>query len=503
MPSGSSTAANFTASSNERLRHNRGPPPALSWCPRAVLDDRMLRIAPLVLIIFLVAAVAAADETVSAADRQLVRDIYAELVSIDTTEAHGDTTKAAEAVARRLRAAGFVEKEIRVLGPKPRKGNLVARIAGAGEKKPLLLLAHLDVVEAKREDWSVEPFELLERDGFFYGRGSLDDKAMAAIFSGILIRMKRDGVKPNRDVILALTADEEGGPDNGVDWLLENHRDLVDAAMVLNEGGGGRMRAGRYLLNTVQAAEKTHTNFRLEVINKGGHSSLPTRDNAIYHLARALTRIEAFDFPVELNEVTRGYFAAAAKIEGGELGADLAGVLVSPPSAGAVARLAQRPEYNARMRTTCVATMLEAGHAPNALPQMARANVNCRVLPGHSTEEVRQILVGIIADDQIAVTETERATVAPASPLDEELMDAVAEISEAMWPSVPVVATMSAGASDSRYFRSAGIPAYGVSGIFVDVDDIRAHGRDERLGVRQFFEGNEFLSRLVTALTGR
>jgi acetylornithine deacetylase/succinyl-diaminopimelate desuccinylase-like protein len=459
----------------------------------------MLRVASFLATVCL-AAVAAADSVSPTADELLVRDIYAELIGIDTTEAHGSTTAAAEAISRHLQAAGFSADEIRILGPKPTKGNLVVRIAGSGQKKPLLLLAHLDVVEAKREDWSVEPFELLERDGYFYGRGSLDDKPMAAIFTGIAIRMKRDGVKLNRDVILALTADEEGGPDNGVDWLLKNHRDLVDAAMVINEGGGGRMRDGRYLMNTVQAAEKTYTNFRVEVTDKGGHSSLPTRENAIYRLAHALARIEAYRFPVELNDITRGYFAAAANIEGGDMGAALAGLVVMPPSPAAIERLEQRPEYNALMRTTCVATMLEGGHAPNALPQAARANVNCRVLPGHSPEETRRALVAAIDDESVVVAETEPAVAAPASPLDPELMRTVEEISAGIWPKVPVVPAMSTGASDSRYFRNAGIPAYGVSGIFVDVDDIRAHGRDERVGVKQFFDGNEFLSRLILRL---
>lgn len=469
---------------------------------RAMVNRRMIRITCLLLFALALTMPAGAEETALDADQQLVRDIYAELVGIDTTEAHGSTTKAAAAVAARLTEAGFTADEMHALGSKPTKGNLVVRLAGAGKRKPLLLLAHLDVVEAKREDWTVEPFELLERDGFFYGRGSLDDKAMAAIFTGIMIRMKRDGVQPDRDIILALTADEEGGPDNGVDWLLKNHRPLVDAAVVINEGGGGRIRADRYLLNGVQAAEKTYTNFRLEVTNKGGHSSLPTRDNAIYHLAHALTRIEAFDFPVELNDVTRGYFAAAAKIEGGELGADLAGVLVTPPSATAVERLSARPEYNALMRTTCIATLLDAGHAPNALPQTATANINCRLLPSHAPNEVRDTLIKVIADDQVSVTETEPAVAAPASPLDPELMEVIKKVSEQVYPRVPVVPTMSTGATDSRYFRNAGIPAYGVSGIFVDVDDVRAHGRDERLGVKQFFEGNEFLSRLIAALSG-
>lgn len=434
-------------------------------------------------------------------DQQLARDIYAELIAIDTTEAHGDTTKAAQAVARRLKAAGYVDDEVRVLGPKPTKGNLVARLRGSGAREPLLLLAHLDVVEAKREDWSVEPFELLERDGYFYGRGSLDDKAMAAIFAADMIRMKREGVKPDRDIVLALTADEEGGPDNGVDWLLKTHRELVDAVTVINEGGGGRMRGDKYLQNGVQAAEKTYTDFTLEVTNKGGHSSLPTADNAIYRLANALVRIEAHTFPVELNEVTRGYFSATAGIESADVAADMRALLREPPDPAAVERLSAVPSYNAVMRTTCIATLLDAGHAPNALPQRASANVNCRVLPGHAPEEVRLALVNVIADEQISITEVQPAVAAPASPLDPELMQAVESITDDMWPGVPAIPMMSAGATDARYFRNAGIPAYGVSGLFVDMNDIRAHGRDERLGVKQFYEGQEFLRRLVEALS--
>lgn len=434
-------------------------------------------------------------------DQQLARDIYKELVEIDTTHSTGNTTRAAEAVAKRLKAAGFAAQDIQLLGPTPVKGGVIARLRGGQTKKPLLLLAHLDVVEAKREDWTVDPFTLLERDGFFYGRGSLDDKAMAAIFVANLIRMKREKVKTNRDIILALTADEEGGPDNGVDWLLKNHRELVDADVVLNEGGGGRMRNGAYQSNSVQASEKTYTNFQLEVKNKGGHSSLPTKDNAIYRLAAGLVRLEKFEFPVELNAVTRAFFARSAKIETGQTAADMEALLHDPPDAAAVARLSETPAYNALIRTTCVATRLDGGHADNALPQTARANVNCRVLPGHSSDEVRQTLVQVLADDQIAVTETEAAVAAPASPLDAELMQAVEKITDDMWPGIPAVPVMSTGASDSRFFRNSGIHAYGVSGIFVDIDDVRAHGKDERLGVKQFYEGQEFLYRLVMALS--
>jgi acetylornithine deacetylase/succinyl-diaminopimelate desuccinylase-like protein len=434
--------------------------------------------------------------------QQLAHDIFEELININTTHSSGSTTTAAAAVAKRLKAAGFPAADIRQLGPTPAKGGLVARLRSARPtKKPLLLLAHLDVVEAKREDWSVDPFKLLEQDGFFYGRGTLDDKAMAAIFVANLIGMKHDGVETNRDIILTLTADEEGGPDNGVDWLLKQHRDLVDADLVINEGGGGHMRNGKYQLNSVQAGEKTYTNFLLEVKNKGGHSSLPTKDNAIYRLAAGLGRLAQFEFPVEINDVTRTYFERSAALEGGQTGADMQAVLRDPPDPEAVKRLSETPSYNALLRTTCVATRLDGGHADNALPQTARANVNCRIMPGHSSDEIRQTLVRVLADDQITITETEPSVAAPASPLDPELMRATEEITAAMWPGVPAVPTMSTGASDSRFFRNAGIRAYGVSGIFVDMDDIRAHGKDERLGVKQFYEGQEFLDRLVRALS--
>jgi acetylornithine deacetylase/succinyl-diaminopimelate desuccinylase-like protein len=324
---------------------------------------------------------------------------------------------------------------------------------------------------------------------------------MAAIFVASLIRMKQSGVQPNRDVILALTADEEGGPDNGVDWLLRHRRDLVDAELVLNEGGGGRSRGGKYVLNGVQASEKIYANFQLEVKNQGGHSSLPTRDNAIYRLAAGLARLEEYQFPVELNEVTRAYFERSATIEAEPTASDMAALLRNPPDDESVARLSETPLFNAMLRTTCVATRLEGGHADNALPQTARAIVNCRILPGHTPEEAQRTLKEILADDQIAVTPTEPVVAGPASPLDPEFMKTAERISADLWPGVPVVPLMSTGASDSRYFRKAGIVAYGVSGLFVDMDDVRAHGKDERLGVKQFFEGQAFLDRLVTALS--
>jgi len=462
----------------------------------------MTRLDALIVVVLVCAVPAARADTTTGPEREALRAVYQELVEIDTTHANGSTTRAAEAMAARLRAAGFAPEDVVIVGDQPTKQNLVARLHGSGAQRPLLLLAHLDVVEARRDDWSIDPFVLTERDGFFYGRGTLDDKAMAAIFVRLLVRMKQAGVTPNRDIILALTADEEGGPDNGVDWLLKHRRDLVDAALVLNEGGGGRMRGGKYLSNTVQASEKTYMNFALEVRDKGGHSSLPTKENAIYRLAHALGRLEKHEFPVELNDVTRAFFERSAAAEGGQTAADMRAILRTPPDPKAVARLSAVPAYNATLRTTCVATRLEGGHADNALPQLARALVNCRAMPGHGAEEIRAALVRVVADDGVAVTVVDPGVAGPNSSLDPHLMDAVEQVSAAMWPGLAVVPLMSTGASDSRYFRLAGIPAYGVSGIFVDIDDMRMHGRDERLGVKQFYEGDEFLSRLVAKLAG-
>jgi acetylornithine deacetylase/succinyl-diaminopimelate desuccinylase-like protein len=437
---------------------------------------------------------------------RLARDILKELVEINTTDSIGDNTKAAEAMAARLRAAGFPAEDVRVLGPNPRKGNLVARLRGTGKAKPILLLAHLDVVEARKEDWSpdLDPFRFIEREGFFYGRGTTDDKAMAAIWIANLIRYKQEGIVPDRDLIVALTSDEEGGDHNGVDWLLQNHRALIEADYCLNEGGGGDLKKGRRLTNNVQAAEKVYLSFRLEARNPGGHSSLPTKDNAIYHLAGGLARLAAYDFPVRLSEVTRGYFARMAAVETGQTAADMKAVSQPTPDPGAVKRLAdQSPWYNAQMRTTCVATRLEGGHADNALPQTARGTVNCRMLPGADPKEIAQTLVRVLDDDKITVAPIGQPRPSQPSPLRPDVMGPVERVTNEMWPGVPVVPTMSTGATDGLYLRNAGIPVYGVDGIFTDVDDVRAHGRDERLGAKEFYEGREFLYRLVKALAGR
>jgi acetylornithine deacetylase/succinyl-diaminopimelate desuccinylase-like protein len=434
----------------------------------------------------------------------LARDILRELVEINTTDSSGSTTKAAEAMAARLKAAGFADADVRVLGPNDRKGNLVARLRGRGTAKPLLLLAHLDVVEARKEDWSpdLDPFRFIERDGFFYGRGTSDDKAQAAVWVANLIRFKQEGYVPERDLIVALTADEEGGTSNGVAWLLEHHRALIDAEYGLNEGGDGEIKNGTRVANEVQAAEKVYHSIALEARNPGGHSSLPRRDHAIYQLAAALTRLAGFEFPVELNDVTRGYFSRMAQIEKGQTAADMKALAAAVPDPEAVRRLAAAsPLYNSVMRTTCVATQLSGGHAENALPQAARAVVNCRILPGTDPATVERALARVIADPGITMSTVWKGVPSPASPLRPDLMAAVDRHTAEMWPGVVVVPVMATGATDGVYLRNASIPVYGVSGFFLDLDDVRAHGRDERIGAREFYEGREFLYRLVKTLS--
>jgi acetylornithine deacetylase/succinyl-diaminopimelate desuccinylase-like protein len=444
-------------------------------------------------------ALAQTGSTGLSAEQRLAREIFQQLIEINTTDSVGDCTAAANAMAGRLKAAGFPEEDLKVLGPHPRKGNLVARLRGTGARKPILLLAHLDVVEAKREDWSFDPFKFLEKDGYYYGRGTSDDKAMAAIFTANLIHFKQEGFKPDRDIIVALTADEEGGDYNGVEWLLKNHPQLIDAEFGLNEGAGGAARNGKKLFNAVQASEKVYQSFLLEVKNKGGHSSRPVKDNAIYHLAAALQRLAGFDFPVNLNEVTRAYFERVSKLESGETAAAMKGVIRNSPDARSVAYLENIPAYNATMRTTCVATMLEAGHAENALPQTARATVNCRILPTETAEQTRETLVKVAGDSRIAITPIRQPKPSPPSPLTTEVMKPIETITQQMWPGAPVVPVMSTGATDSLYLRKAGIPIYGTSGIFGDIDDGRAHGKDERIGIKEFYDGQEYLYRLVKA----
>lgn len=436
------------------------------------------------------------------AHQQMARDFLEELIEIDTTNSNGDNTKAAQAMAARLLAAGFPPEDVHVLEPVPRKGNLVVRYRGRDSgRKPLLLLAHIDVVEANPADWTLDPFTFVEQDGYFYGRGTTDDKDEAAIHIANLIRLKEEGFQPDRDIIVALTADEEGGPHNGVQWLLENHRDLIDAEYALNEGGGGAMQDGRRIANGVQASEKVYQTFTLEVTNPGGHSSLPLKDNAIYRLSDALLRIRNYDFPVRLNEVTRMFFERSAELEEGSLAEAMRGVLQDPPDPASVEFFVDTPFYNSRLRTTCVATRLDAGHADNALPQRARATVNCRVLPGESIDAVEQTLAAVIGDDQVSIARVNDANPSPPSPLTPEVLGAIEGITEAMWPGVPVIPTMSTGATDGLYLRNAGIPVYGVSGLFHEIDDVRAHGQNERIRIEDYFAGQEFLYQLTRALS--
>ena len=434
------------------------------------------------------------------ADQRLAHDIYKEMVEIKSGFTTGATTPVVEAVAQRLRAAGFPDSDIFIGGAVPTKANLVVRFHGSGKLKPILLLAHTDVVEAKREDWSMDPFVFTEKDGYFYGRGTADDKAQAAVWISNLIRYKREGFKPDRDIIVALTADEEGGgPYNGVAWLIENHRELIDAEFCLNEGGRGQMVDGQRVSNDIQPAEKWYLDLRLEVRNKGGHSSLPVPDNAIYHLSNALVRLSQFGFPLKTNEATRAYFAGMAKIDTTQARADLA--KVEADDLPAMKRIAEAsPAWNSMLRTTCVATMLEGGHAPNALPQLAAANVNCRVEPDDSLQYVMDTLKKVIADDQVVVSITNQEEDSPSSPLRPDLVRTMSRITDTMWPGVIVLPTMSTGATDGRALRAAGIPTYGVQGFFNERDDNRAHGRDERMMVRSFYEGQTFLYELVKAL---
>ena len=429
----------------------------------------------------------------------LLRDIYKELIEINTTDEAGDNTRAANAMAARLIAAGFPSQDIQVLEPHPRKGNLVARYRGSGRRSPLLLLAHLDVVEARREDWTVDPFTLLERDGYFYGRGTSDDKAMAAIWVALFIQLKSEGFEPDRDLILALTADEEGGRHNGVSWLLEKHRDLISAGFAINEGGGGQLKAGKPFIHAVQASEKIYQSYVLEVKNAGGHSSRPTKNNAIYRLAIALSRLEKYSFPVKITEVTAAYYRRMAELTTGLEAEDMRSIIRPNPPRAAVTRLSSSPFDNALIRTTCVPTQLEAGHAENALPQLARAIVNCRILPGDSPDSIRMALVRVVNDRSVSIRPLDVARPSPPSPITSEIMGPIERITEEMWPGVPVVPIMSTGATDGLYLRNAGIPTYGVSGLFSSFEDNRAHGMDERIGVKEVYEGREFLYRLIKA----
>src|ERR1700676_1791341 len=442
---------------------------------------------------------------------QLAHDIFKQLIEINTTDSVGNVTTAAEAMATRLREAGFTDKDVIVAGPNEKKKNVVVRFHGTGRRKPILFIGHLDVVEARREDWTTDPFQFVEKDGFFYGRGTNDMKAGDALLLTTFIRFKKEGYVPDRDLILALTADEEGGNFNGVEWLLKEHRDWVDAEYCINlDGGEFEKQNGKRLLGAMQGSEKVYADFQFESVNPGGHSSEPVRDNAIYHLAGALTRLRDYDFPVKVNEITQNYFARTSDISPGDSAADLKAAAKDPPDQAAAARLSREPYYNTLLRTTCVATMLSGGHAPNALPQTARANVNCRIFPGEEPAEVLKTLQRVAADPKVSVSIVSQTSAGgkpisvvsvPPSPLRPELITAMEQTIATMWPGLPLVATMSTGATDGKFLRIAGIPTYGIACMFYELDDNRAHGKDERVGVQDFYDGVEFNFRLLKALS--
>jgi acetylornithine deacetylase/succinyl-diaminopimelate desuccinylase-like protein len=449
-----------------------------------------------------------------AVTRETAHDIFKQLIEINTTDSIGSTTVAAQAMAKRLLDAGFPQADVVVIGPNDRKGNMVARYRGkAGSKlRPLLIIGHLDVVEARREDWSTDPFKFVEQDGYYYGRGTQDMKEADAIAVTDFIRLRKEGFVPDRDIILALTADEEGGQSNGVDWLLKNHRDLIDAEFALNPDSGGVVTDhGKPQSVEFEATEKLYADYQVLATNPGGHSSLPKPDNAIYHVADALAMLEKSPFPFELNTVTREYFSQMAQIETGQTAADMHAILATPPDPAAIQRLSRDARYNSTMRTTCVPTMLSGGHAPNALPQRAEANVNCRIFPGHSQEEIRLRLVEMFNDPKLTVRyrsdageladhgSDRKAMVPP--PLRADVMGSLRQVAGKLWPGTPVIPIMETGSSDSIYTMYAGIPSYGINGVAVDRDDVRAHGKDERLRLDSYYTGVEFYYQFLKALT--
>lgn len=438
--------------------------------------------------------------------QQLARDIYKEVIEFNTVNIGGGTTDAANALAKRFRDAGFAEQDIFLGGVQANKHNLVVRYRGTGGApgpKPILLLAHLDVVEALKSDWSagMDPFKFLEKDGYFYGRGIIDDKAQVAIFTALMLQMKKDGATPDRDIVIALTADEEGGCCNGARWLFTNHRNLVDASFVLNEGAFGFIRGGKPVSLTIEATQKVVGGFTVTAKNRGGHSSLPRRDNAIYQLSAGLMRLAEYKFPVQFNDVSRAYFEQTAKIETPAIAAAMRALLRNPRDAKADSVLAEDPLYNSMLRTTCVATMLKGGHASNALPQTAEAGVNCRMLPEARSADVRAEIVKALADTGLEVSAGGNREPRGSAAVLPEMLRAVEGVTKELWGDIPVIQIMQGGATDAVPWRNAGIPAYGVSGLMVDPDDLRIHGRDERVPVKSFYDAQEFTARLVKRLT--
>jgi acetylornithine deacetylase/succinyl-diaminopimelate desuccinylase-like protein len=436
---------------------------------------------------------------------QRFREIYKELVETNTTLSSGDCTLAARRMAARLKTAGYPDSDLRVFIPDghPKEGGLLAVMHGSDPNaKAILLLGHLDVVEAKREDWTRDPFTMVEENGYFYGRGASDMKAHVAVWVDSMIRYREEGFKPRRPIKLALTCGEETNSAlNGAGWLATHERDAIDAEFALNEGGWGDLDArGRRISLGVLAAEKTSQNFVLEATNPGGHSSLPVPDNAIYHLVRAVDKISHYEFPVQLDDANRANLAGLSKIVDSRASAAMLAVLKNPNNAQAVAVLDENPKWHAILRTTCVATMLSAGHATNALPQRATANINCRIFPGVSRDTIANQLVKTVADPGVRVTIPEiRGPLAKATPLTPQILKPVEKLADEMFPGTPVIPILQAGATDAQFLNPAGIPTYGISGFFVDPDTGSIHGLNERIRVQSVYDGRTFLYRLVKA----
>ena len=502
-----------------------GPCPSPIPQPCAPYNAFMLRkdfsafLAAFILAVLLSSAAVAQNAlpSASAEDRALAREIFKQLIEINTTDTPlGNVTTANAAMQKRFLDAGFPPEDVHLLGPDARKQNLVVRLRAVGptSEKPVLFLCHMDVVQALRSDWHTDPFEFIEKDGYYYGRGTQDMKNSDAALVATFLRLHKEGYKPRRDLILALTADEESGKFNGAGWLVREHRELVDAAWVLNpDAGGVELENGRAVLADVGATEKIYSDFQVTATNRGGHSSRPRTDNAIYELTTALNKLAAYTFPFEMNEVTRTYFKSLAGQETGQTAADMRAVVASPPDLAAAARLSAEPSYSANFRTTCVATRLMAGHANNALAQTAQANVNCRIFPGHSPEEIRQQLIGIIGDSKLSVryvsdvggvaeTAPERKAIVPPAPIA-EVFEPLTRLTQALWPGAPVTPVMENGASDSIYFAQAGIPCYGYSAIALSKEDERAHGQDERLPVDSYWKSLDFFYSFVKAVSGK
>ncbi|MET0581672.1 MAG: M20/M25/M40 family metallo-hydrolase [Pseudoxanthomonas sp.] len=463
--------------------------------------SKNLRVAALTTLLSLPCAAMAAEQA-PAPHQQLGREILRELIDTDTTPDHGSTTAAAELLAGRFLAAGFDPADVQVVGDNPLKRNLVVRLRGSGEREPILLLAHLDVVEARREDWHFDPYKLTEDGGYFYGRGTSDIKGGAAGLVATLLRLRQENTVPRGDYVLALTAGEEDGGDNGVQWLLAHRPELIKAEYSINvDGGGPEIRGGKPAVLSVETAEKIYLSFTLTARNPGGHSSQPTPDNAIYRLAQGLTKLSAFQFPLHTNSATRGYYAGLAKLYSGDAAADMLAAAREPQDPAVLKRLAATSTYNnAQLRTTCTPTLLKGGHAENALPQMAQATVNCRVLPDEDLDGIDVALKRTLDDPDIEVARVAVPNPSPPSPVNAELFARIAEVAESVWGEIPVSPYMSAGATDSVFLRAIGMPVYVFNGIPYDVDDDRAHGQDERILVSSYYQSLQFNYRLLRAL---